>query len=94
VFAVMKVAAEGGCDYENCEFPMQLSSGLIGELKVDVGDTKYRVYFAQPKTDMTLLVALKLGAKTHDEAGQWKTEQNAHIIAAVSRYFTEYSPPA
>jgi hypothetical protein len=37
-----------------------------------------------------VLVALKLGSKTHDDAGEWREEQNTHIREAVSRYYKEY----
>lgn len=66
---------------------MVISHGLIGELRADVGPTKYRIYFAQPAADMTTLKALKLGSKTHDDEGHWKVQQNEHIKEAVSRFY-------
>jgi hypothetical protein len=63
------------------KYPMGLNQE-IGELIVNIGRDKYRLYFAEPTDFPGVLLALKFGYKYGSD---WKKMQNADIREAGDR---------
>lgn len=82
-------AAQGTVRFDEWEYPLALGGGVIGELRMDIEDSKYRIFYYEPTRDMTALLALGIMVKAHDDRGQWKGDQNAEIERARARLIEE-----
>lgn len=86
---LMLRASQGTVRAHEWEYPLRTGGNIVGELRLDIENWKYRLYYNEPSTDMTLLIAVVLGLKVHDDDGQWWIEQQKHIGTAKLRLFIE-----
>ncbi|MFD6883005.1 hypothetical protein [Rhodococcus sp. NPDC060084] len=84
---LMLRAAQGTVRTDEWEYPLVSGGNMVGELRLDIEELKYRLYYNEPRSAPTLLLAVLLGVKTHDEVGHWKSVQQGHIQAAKLRLF-------
>lgn len=82
-------AAQGTVRSEEWEYPLSLGRGVIGELRMDIGDDKYRIMYHEPRDDLAGLLALGIMVKEHDDEGQWRQQQNDFIEVARGRLIAE-----
>lgn len=86
---LLQRAAQGTVRFDEWEYPLALGGGVIGELRMDIEELKYRIFYYEPTRDMTALLALGIMVKSHDDEGQWKGAQNAEIERARARLIDE-----